>query len=149
MKALIIATDGLDIDVYKNIKYFYEACGYNIHLKYSNSINYDLIIYLRGEILDPFVDFNGIVHVFDYVKNISIDWDYQFPNSNKIYLVTLELPKTSFIKNNIEYVNGFLPIIPKLWVRISKKKNFIPLHISHFKKDINNSYQDELIELAD
>lgn len=149
MNALILATDGLDIDVYKNIKYFYEACGYEIHLKATKLKQIDIIVYLRGEISTPDFNYTGIVHIYDYVKNVQNNWVKIFPNASKIFLISLNTSQDNYKTKEITCIEAFLPIIPVLWVNRNSKKKLIPIHISHYKKGIINKYQDELVKLAE
>ena len=148
MNALILASDGLDFDVYKNVKYFYECCGYNVRTKFKMFNNLDVIIYLRGPIQNSFNDYSGVVHVYDYVKNLTYYWNKIFPNALKIYIISLD-NNYLFESKKITKVKAFLPVISRLWVTSSFIKDSKPIHISHFKSDIKNRYQDELLKLGE
>lgn len=142
----LIAYDFLDIDVYWNIYFFYISAGYIIEESGRSGI--DLFVVLRG---DPGANhrhknFSGTVHIYDYVKEIDIDWRNRFPAAEEIIVISLSPPQTN---RGIKFVQGYIPIFPSLWqVMPFRKRPQRPLHISNFKSMPEDSYQRELIDLA-
>ena len=132
-----------DLDVYLNVKLFYESAGYRV-FRDKMLRNADLLVILRGswEISDH--EYAGIVHAYDYVKEYKIDWKARFPKANKIFVISPTPPECS---DGVTYVKGYLPVIPELWQSQLKKKDSRPMHISHFKPMAQDQCQQELLKL--
>ncbi len=84
----VISTDYLDKDVYLNIELFYTLAGYRVFVwspsSPSPSQPPDLIVMLRGDPGKTWVDYSGPVHVYDYVKELEIDWSDRFPHASRL-----------------------------------------------------------------
>lgn len=141
-----VAYDFLDIDVYWNVRFFYESCGFTSLDPAAAEI--DLLVVLRG---DPGVShrhrhFQGSVHIYDYVKEFSTDWRERFPAAREIVVISLSAPRNS---RGIRHVTGYIPVLPSIWqVRPFRKRLQRPLHISNFKSMPRDIYQADLVELA-
>ncbi len=141
----ILSYDYLDIDVFWNVKLFYQAAGYRVE-KNSSSSQHDLLVMLRGDPGTSLVSYTGIVHVYDYVKELRFDWRSRVPNATKIFIVTLS---KSDEHEGLQLVRGYLPIIPELWQeKPFRKLRGRPLHISNYKPIRNDAYQLDLVRLA-
>ena len=141
----ILSYDYLDIDVFWNIKLFYEAAGYHID-KNGKSDKYELLVMLRGDPGKSLISYKGIVHIYDYVKELRFNWCSRLPNACKIYLVSLSKPE---VQPRIQFIQGYLPIIPELWQeKPFRKLSERPLHISNYKIIDNDIYQQDLVRLG-
>jgi hypothetical protein len=139
----VLTCEYLDLDVYLNIRLFYESAGYRVH-KNRPLRNADLLVVLRGDKAITDKEYSGIVHAYDYVREYKINWRERFPKAERIFVISPTLPECP---NGITYVKGYLPVIPELWQRPFKEKDDRPVHISHFKPMAEDKYQRELIGL--
>jgi len=141
----ILSYDYLDIDVFWNIKLFYKAAGYRID-KNGQSSQYDLLVMLRGDPGNTLNSYTGTVHIYDYVKELKFNWRSRMPHAREIFLVSLSKPEG---QEHIQYVQGYLPIIPELWQeKPFRKLPERPLHISNYKSISNDIYQQDLVRLG-
>jgi len=149
-KCSILSFDYLDFDVYLNIVAFYHSAGYQVSLDFDGSLP-DLVVVLRGWPPHIYNDYTGVIHVYDYVKEHSIDYLAFFPRASRLFYISvtpnpvLDFSATS---PNI-YIHGYLPVIPEIWSSFAKrKKNQKPLHIANYKPMLADPYQSHLITLA-
>ncbi len=142
----IVSIDFRDLDVIWNVRLFYACAGYVVSEKEPSSSE-DLLVILRGDPGRRFIEHRGVVHVYDYVKELDVDWKRCFPVAQKILLVSLFKPKAS--DPDITWVPGYLPVIPEFWQREPfRKKEDRPLHIANLKPVGIDPYQQDLIRLA-
>jgi len=142
----IVSIDFRDLDVIWNVQLFYACAGYVVSEKEPSS-NEDLLVVLRGDPGQRFTGHRGIVHVYDYVKELDVDWKRCFPVAEKILLVSLFQPRIS--DPGITWIQGYLPVIPEFWQRQPfRKQEDRPLHIANLKPIGTDPYQQDLIRLA-
>jgi len=132
-----------DKDVYINTRIFYKRAGY----KYIgiNKVNADLIVVLRGN-PQNIMYYDGIVHIYDYVKNSTANWKYYFPDADKIFLISLSHYKESL---GVLNVFSYLPVIPEFWQKISRNpQSRIPIsHIGSYKEIKNDSITKSFVQV--
>ena len=145
----VLSFDYLDLDVYLNIHVFYRLAGYRI-LASLNQATCDLIVLLRGTPSRVYNEFTGIVHVYDYVKEIELDYAHFFPAASSIYLISVSLRSPTCLPDSFSYIEGYLPVIPEIWTSSPNRENRIkrPLHISNFKPMQSDRFQQQLVQLA-
>lgn len=137
--------DYMDLDVYWNVKLFYLSAGFQVATNASPS-DHELLVLLRGDPGDQLKTYRGIVHVYDYVKELTIDWRTRIPRAAQIVVVSLSRPAGS---ESIGFVHGYLPIIPELWQEDPfRKRPQRPYHISNFKPMREDPYQRDLVRLG-
>jgi hypothetical protein len=138
--------DFKDLDVIWNVRLFYQCAGYEVSSKHPDSTQ-DLLVILRGNPGEQFQEHSGDVHIYDYVKELQVDWKTCFPKAQRIFLVSLFEP--TITDPGIKWVRGYLPVIPELWQQKPfRKKEERPLHIGNFKPLGIDTYQQDLIRLA-
>jgi hypothetical protein len=137
----VVSTDYLDKDVYLNIELFYTLVGYRVFVwspaSPPASRSPDLIVMLRGDPGSAWVDYSGSVHVYDYVKELDIDWNDRFPNASRLKLISLSGGD----------VTGYLPVFPEIWRRRFSRKNSRPVHLSNYKPMPADVFQNDLVSL--
>jgi hypothetical protein len=149
-KCSILSFDYLDFDVYLNIVAFYHSAGYQVSLD-SVGVSSDLVIVLRGWPPHIYNDYTGDIHVYDYVKELSIDYSKFFPRASRLFYISITpdpVRDFSATSPNI-YIHGYLPVIPEIWTSLAKRKTCSkPLHIANYKPMSADLYQSQLITLA-
>lgn len=146
----ILSFDYLDYDVYLNIVAFYHSAGYQVSLDF-DGVSSDLVVVLRGWPPHIYNDFTGIVHVYDYVKELSIDYLRFFPRAFRLFYISVTPdPARDFSATSQNtYIHGYLPVIPEIWLSFAKRKmQQKPLHIANYKPMSSDPYQSQLITLA-
>jgi hypothetical protein len=146
----VFSFDYLDYDVYLNIQVFYRLAGYKV-VSHSDLSSSDLVVVLRGQPSEIFTDYAGIVHVYDYVKELSIDYAIYFPTASLIYFVSINQDPTSLSTDSrtCVHVSGYLPVIPDIWTRPSIRKTYAkPLHIGNYKPIQDDLFQKQLIHMS-
>lgn len=144
MKCCVMSYDYLDLDVWLNIRCFYRSAGYHVTTNRYEE-NTDLLVILRGHPCENARRHPGLVHVYDYVKELKIEWRAALPAASAIVLISLEPPTSA---DGVIYVHGYLPIYPRLWQRRLAGKSSWPVHISNFKPMAEDHYQQELLQLV-
>lgn len=139
----VMTCEYTDLDVYLNVKLFYGSAGYRV-VKDKRPRDTALLVILRGsrEISDP--EYAGIVHAYDYVREYKIDWKARFPKASAIFVVSPTRPECP---DGVTYVQGYLPVIPELWQGPLRRKDDLPVHISHCKPAGDDKYQQDLLKL--
>jgi len=140
----VMSYDYLDLDVWLNIRCFYRAAGYRVTTNRCPE-RADLIVILRGHPCEDAQRHEGPVHVFDYVKELKIDWREALPSASEITLISIEPPPCTA---GVNWVCGYLPVYPSLWQKRLGAKSARPVHISNFKPMGEDHYQKELLELV-
>jgi len=156
----IVSSDYLDRDVYLNIRAFYRAAGFQIIPPTSRDPApvdrpVDLLVVLRGDLGSDLSDFSGPVHIYDYVKEYAVDWERRYPAASHITVVALaasacQPPAASQAdtgSTRLSRVDGYLPVIPALWMRSWQTKRPQPVHISNYKRMGEDAYQRDLLAL--
>lgn len=142
----ILSFDYQDFDVYLNTRLFYRLAGYRVDELFSYP-SLDLLVILRG--IPPCVtpEFRGVLHVYDYVRELSIDYSLFFPNASEIIHISLSSP--SHLRSSDRFVYGYLPVLPAIWTRSrpSRTVDSTPVHIANYKPMNEDSYQKQLIQL--
>lgn len=135
----VISTDYIDKDVYLNIELFYTLAGYRVFVwsPASASRSPDLIVMLRGDPGTDWVDYSGPVHIYDYVKELDIDWNDRFPHACRLDRISLAGGD----------VIGYLPVFPEIWRRTFSRKNSRPVHLSNYKPMPADAFQNDLVSL--
>lgn len=142
----LVAYDFEDVDVYWNIRLFYECSGFRI--VEADAPPPDLLVVQRGDPGrgHPHRAFSGTVHVYDYVKELTVDWRERFPAAREVVVISLSPPR---LRTGITFIEGYLPILPSLWqLQPFRKRLQRPLHIANFKPMPEDSYQRQLLTLA-
>ncbi len=138
---VVVSTDYLDKDVYLNIRLFYALAGYRVFVwspaSPPTSRLPDLLVMLRGDPGAAWVHYDGPVHVYDYVKELDIDWSDRFPQASRLRRISLEGGD----------VKGYLPVFPEIWRRAFSRKNPKPVHLSNYKPMPADAYQEDLVAL--
>jgi hypothetical protein len=157
----IVSSDYLDKDVYLNIRAFYRAVGYRL-IPPAASVNnasddqVDLLVVLRGDNGCDLKDFQGPIHVYDYVKEYAINWELRYPSAAHVTVVALgsssfhpaeDAQSFSDDSSRVSRVDAYLPVIPALWMRPWSSKRQQPVHISNFKRMGDDAYQLDLLAL--
>jgi len=146
----VFSFDYLDFDVYLNVQAFYRLAGYTV-VNHSDLSSSNLVVVLRGQPFDIYSEYTGIVHVYDYVKEFSIDYSLYFPCASLIFLISIN-PEPSYLtpeSPKLVHVSGYLPVIPEIWFRSGLRKTYAkPLHIANYKPNLDDSYQKQLIYLS-
>lgn len=157
----IVSSDYLDKDVYLNIRAFYRAAGYRLipptaRLNGASNDRVDLLVVLRGDNGCDLKDFQGPVHVYDYVKEYAVDWERRYPSAAHVTVVALaassfhsggDSQSTADDSSRVTRVDGYLPVIPALWMLPWSGKRQQPVHISNFKRMGDDAYQRDLLAL--
>lgn len=86
---LIVSSDYLDLDVALNVRAFYGCAGYRIRAEPCRSAAVDLLVVLRGDNGTSHGDFRGEIHIYDYVKEYTVDWEARYPQAARILLISL------------------------------------------------------------
>ncbi|MEY4353105.1 MAG: hypothetical protein RLZZ609_1346 [Cyanobacteriota bacterium] len=142
----ILSFDYLDFDVYLNTRTLYTLAGFKITPPSLTYSSLDLLVVLRGIPTQSFGAFSGVLHVFDYVRELSIDYSLFFPNASEIVYVSLVSP--SHLRLVDRFVYGYVPVFPPIWRSPSfKAKDPKPVHIANYKPMNNDSYQQQLVNL--
>ena len=76
----ILSIDFQDLDVIWNVRLFYRAAGYGF-VPGGVDPDLDLLVILRGDPGLAHQEHRGIVHVYDYVKELQVDWPERFPRA--------------------------------------------------------------------
>ncbi len=140
----VMSFDFLDRDVWLNVDWFYRSAGYQVRTnRYTR--NADLLVILRGHPDAGVRGHRGIVHVYDYVKELQIDWRSALPCAASIHLISLE-PLVAPL-DGVTFVRGYLPVFPSLWKSPSHGRKHRPVHISNFKPMGKDQYQLDLVHL--
>jgi hypothetical protein len=141
----ILSYDYLDMDVYWNIKLFYLSAGFDVETN-ATPADHEVLVLLRGNPGDHLMAYRGSVHVYDYVKELTINWRAMIPLAREIIVVSLSRPA---YEEGVALVAAYLPIIPELWQHEPfRKRPQRPFHISNFKPIHDDPYQRDLIELG-
>ena len=146
----VFSFDYLDYDVYLNVLAFYRFAGYRVHALFDGQ-SPDLVVILRGWPPEIYANYAGVVHVYDYVKELSIDYSTFFPSASHIFYISISSDSAQeFLSSDkYTYVHGFLPVIPEIWMESSSRKTSpTPLHISNFKPMQKDLYQSQLVHLS-
>lgn len=140
----IVSFDYTDFDVLLNTSVFYRLAGYYL-IPPSFNPHSDLLVILRGSpsVVQP--EFHGLIHIYDYVREFTVDYRAFFPNASSITLISLVFPSSSSPTFD-HFVFGYLPVFPQIW-RLSLKnpKSSKPVHISNFKPMNEDSFQKQLL----
>jgi hypothetical protein len=144
----ILSIDFQDLDVIWNVRLFYLAAGFSVSCNRPNAPQTaDLLVVLRGNPGLTLREHRGVVHVYDYVKELQVDWRACFPEAREIRLISLFRPPT--LAPGIRWVQGYLPVVPEFWQQTPfRKKEGRPLHIANFKPLGDDPYQRDLALLA-
>lgn len=140
----VMSFDYLDLDVWLNIRRFYRSAGYRVTTNQYRE-NADLLVILRGHPCEDARRHPGRVHVYDYVKELKIDWREALPSASDIIVISIEPPSCTA---GVNWVCGYLPVYPCLWQKRLAGKSARPVHISNFKPMGEDHYQRELLELV-
>lgn len=142
----ILSLDFQDLDVIWNVQLFYLGAGYRLS-RHWPAQGLELLVVLRGDPGLRHQSHRGIVHVYDYVKEWQVDWRACFPNARRIQLISLFAPVGPAA--GIEWVPGYLPVIPEFWQdRPFRKREERPVHIANCKPLGDDAYQRDLGRLA-
>jgi hypothetical protein len=137
--------DYFDFDVFLNIFVFYRLAGFRIS-RSTSLIDCSLLVVLRGIPQQVTSQFHGDIHVYDYVKEIQVDYREFYPHARSITYISLSAPLIN--SSGDHYVYGFLPVIPSIWTRDQPSKTVVkPVHISNFKPMELDFYQKQLLSL--
>ncbi len=129
-----------------NVRLFYLAAGYSLLREWDDS-DPQLLVILRGDPGLSHKDYGGTVHVYDYVKELQVDWRSRFPHAREIRLISLLRP--AVLPEGVRWVQGYLPVIPEFWQQPPfRKRAGRPLHIANFKPMGDDPYQQDLAHLA-
>lgn len=143
----ILSFDYCDFDVFLNVSLFYKLAGFDISQDFDSSRT-TLLVALRGLPNRVFSDFHGVVHVYDYVKELSYTYSDYFPNADLIYIVSpSDALKTDLL---CRYIHAYLPVFPSLWQLPRNppvNRPMLPVHIANYKPIADDPYQHQLIEL--
>jgi hypothetical protein len=140
----VMSYDYLDLDVWLNIRCFYRSAGYRVTTNRTRE-NADLLVILRGHPCEYARRHQGPVHVYDYVKELKIDWREALPAASEITVISIGPPSCL---EGVNWVCGYLPVVPPLWQIRFAAKSALPVHISNFKPMGEDHYQKELLELV-
>ncbi len=166
---LIVSSDYLDLDVALNVRAFYGCAGYRIRAESCRSAEVDLLVVLRGDNGTSHGDFRGEIHIYDYVKEYTVDWEARYPHAARILLISLAAlpsdrggamasarapstpPATSTTAaggsvSRLRWIDAYLPVIPALWQLPWQRKDRRPLHLSNYKRMAGDTYQSQLLE---
>ena len=102
----IMSYDYLDFDVALNTSVFYRSAGWRIREGHVTRKT-RLLVILRGDPADSLRHYEGVVHIFDYEKGLSVDWRARLPKAKSISLISLTKPEKT---EGINYVYGYLPV---------------------------------------
>jgi hypothetical protein len=142
----ILSIDFQDLDVIWNVRLFYRAAGFELIREWLDP-ELELLVILRGDPGLSHQDYAGIVHVYDYVKELQVDWRSRFPHAREIRLISLLRPPS--LPEGVRWVQGYLPVIPEFWQQFPfRKRAGRPLHIANFKPMGDDPYQQDLARLA-
>ena len=142
----ILSIDFQDLDVIWNVRLFYLAAGFSL-IRQGVDAELDLLVILRGDPGLSHQGFGGTVHVYDYVKELQVDWRSRFPHAREIRLISLLRP--SSLPEGTRWVQGYLPVIPEFWQQFPfRKRAGRPMHLANFKPMGDDPYQQELACLA-
>ncbi|MBM5823057.1 MAG: hypothetical protein FJ082_11570 [Cyanobacteria bacterium K_Offshore_surface_m2_011] len=142
----ILSIDFQDLDVIWNVRLFYRAAGYGF-APGGVDPDLDLLVILRGDPGHAYQDHRGIVHVYDYVKELQVNWPERFPRAREIRLISLFRPDQ--VPEGLRWVPGYLPVVPEFWQQSPfRKRAGRPLHIANFKPMGDDRYQQDLARLA-
>lgn len=146
----IVSSDFLDRDVYLNIRCFYAAAGYRLlkEPQRRGDVDPDLLVVLRGDNGDAQRGFNGVVHLYDYVKEYRIDWPRRYPLARSIILISLEEPEGLSPDPRLRWLHAYLPVIPPLWsCSPARRRSQRPVHLSNYKRMPGDPFQEQLLAL--
>lgn len=152
---LIVSSDYLDLDVALNVRAFYSCIGYRILSKSDRHEAVDLLVVLRGDNGTDQREFRGEVHIYDYVKEYTVDWAARYPLAARIQLVSLsphgaggsaESAAAAGEGLRLHWIQAYLPVIPALWQRPCLPKDERPLHLSNYKRMAGDPFQHQLLE---
>lgn len=142
----ILSFDYLDFDVLINVRMFYRLAGYGICSSIDES---SLIVILRGYPPRSYPEYTKEVHIYDYVKENQINYKEFFPSASSIIYISVDTSSAFHLYDTL--VQRYLPVFPQIWSdekSHSLQKSILPLHIGNLKPLSNDSYQSQLIELA-
>ncbi|KEF42994.1 MAG: hypothetical protein ER33_03765 [Cyanobium sp. CACIAM 14] len=148
----ILSIDFQDLDVIWNVTLFYQAAGYSVSRDaqadgQTSAGAIDLLVILRGDPGPSHQEHEGDVHIYDYVKELQVDWRRCFPRARRIQLVSLFRPPS--LPEGIHWIKGYLPVIPEFWqLSPFRKRLGRPVHIANFKPIGDDPFQRDLAELA-
>mgnify|MGYP001806491278 CR=1 FL=1 len=141
----VMSYDYVDLDVFLNILVFYRSAGYRVHLNRTPASG-DLLVLLRGDPGESLTGHCGDVHIYDYVKEHSIDWAERLPAASRIRLVSLTAPAHA---EGLEWLRGYLPVVPEIWQQpLPRRRQSRPLHIANWKPLRHDPYQAQIMELV-
>ena len=167
---LIVSSDYLDLDVALNVRAFYGCAGYRILSPRRRSADADLLVVLRGDNGSAHRDFSGEVHIYDYVKEYTVNWLERFPRATSVVLISLSIPSSDAQEspsslqeslpplssspdslslqpaNRLRGIDAYLPVIPALWQRSWSRKQQRALHLSNYKRMPGDPFQQQLLE---
>lgn len=143
----IMSYDYLDLDVFLNTRTFYEAAGYRVTKNWLHP-HCELLIILRGNPRDTLLNYAQRVHIYDYVKEHTVDWDKQLPNASSIHLISINPLSQEGEVAGLHHVHGYLPVINEIWRRPFKKNRSMIVHLANFKFHMKDDpYQKDLVRL--
>ena len=125
---------------------FYRLAGYSISNDISKS---ELIIVLRGIPPDTYQDYKNVVHIYDYVKEHSINYRDYFPSASLLFYISVDNQPTP-TEHDI-FVPRYLPIFPSIWLSktsFQKQRDHAPLHIGNYKPLSDDVFQSQILYLA-
>ena len=141
----VMSYDYVDLDVFLNILVFYRSAGYRVHLNRTPA-SADLLVLLRGDPGESLTGHCGDVHIYDYVKEHSINWAERLPAASRIRVVSLTPPAH---REGLEWVRGYLPVVPGIWRQpLPRKRQARPLHIANWKPLRDDPYQGQILDLV-
>lgn len=141
----ILSFDYFDFDVFLNVFVFYRLAGFRIS-RSPCLIDASLLVVLRGIPQEATPQYQGDVHVYDYVKEIPVDYRDFYPQARSIIYISLSKPLVNSVHDR--HIYGFLPVFPSIWARDQVTKTVVkPVHISNFKPMESDFYQQQLLAL--
>jgi hypothetical protein len=142
----VMAYDYLDFDVFLNVRTFYAAAGYKVSRNWLHPKS-ELVVILRGNPQHTLLAYRNRVHIYDYVKELAIDWKQELPQASSIQLISIQPPEQV---TDLPYIHGYLPVVSEIWQRPIKGKRNSLVHIANFKFHMKDDpYQQELVRLLD
>jgi hypothetical protein len=140
----VMSYDYLDLDVFLNTRTFYEAAGYRVTKNWLHP-QCDLLVILRGNPKETLLSYTRRVHIYDYVKELTVDWKEQLPNASSIHLISIKPPDRA---DALHHIHGYVPVISQIWRRPFSGKRTMIVHIANFKFHMKDDlYQKELVSL--
>lgn len=141
----IVSSDYLDRDVALNVRGFYAAAGFR--LQGPDDPAADLLVVLRGDNGSADRRFAGDIHVYDYVREYSVNWTQRYPAARSITLINLDAGPGR-CDPRLHHVRAYLPVIPELWTcRLRKRRRPGAVHVSNYKRMPGDAFQEQLLAL--